>query len=123
MPLNPSTNLGEDHLFDAVKLVGTANSSGLFGAGVAIYYFAARSPEIAHLLKLTAFIYFAGVFLFAFSYANFASFFINQEPSLSGLPDYVPGTWRYITGVVLAACSFVAWIIGSCAAAYVIYKL
>jgi hypothetical protein len=31
------------------------------------------------------------IFLFALAYSSFASFFINQEPSLSGKSDYVPG--------------------------------
>src|SRR5258708_3336935 len=91
-----------ERLFDAVKQVGTANSSGLFGGVVAIYYFGARSPDFMNMLKLITGIYLGGVFLFAFAYSSFVSFFINQEPSLSGSSSYVPGSWRYVSGIVFA---------------------
>lgn len=111
-----------ERLFDAVKQVGTANSSGLFGGVVAMYYFGAKSSEMANLLKGITAVYLAGVFFFAFSYTSFASFFINQEPSLSGSADYVPGSWRYLIGVCLAILSFLAWLFGTCIAAYALYR-
>ncbi len=112
-----------ERLFDAVKQSGTGNSAGLFGAGVALYYFGGRSAEIAALLKATAFVYFGGVFLFAFSYVFLASFIINGHPSLSGSMDYTPGRWRYWTSVALTALAFVTWLVGSGIAAYTIFNL
>ncbi|KJC60078.1 hypothetical protein UP10_15540 [Bradyrhizobium sp. LTSPM299] len=112
-----------ERLFDAVKQVGTANSSGLFGGLVAIYYFGAKSHDIMDLLKLITAVYLGGVFLFAFSYSSLASFFINQEPSLSGSPEYAPGPWRYILGLVFGAFSFAAWLIASAASGYVLFLL
>lgn len=112
-----------ERLFDAVKQVGTANSSGLFGGLVAIYYFGAKSQDIMTLLKLITAMYLGGVFLFAFAYSSFASFFINQEPSLSGSSTYVPGSWRYVSGMAFAAFSFVLWLFASAISAYVLFIL
>jgi hypothetical protein len=112
-----------ERLFDAVKQVGTANGSGLFGGVVAIYYFGARSPELMIMLKLITALYFVGIFLFAFAYSSFASFFINQEPSLSGNASYVPGSWRYVTGLLFAVFSFVSWLFASTLAAYALFML
>src|SRR5450755_1073464 len=106
-----------ERLFDAVKQVGTANGSGLFGGIVAIYYFGARSSDIMNMLKFTTCMYFGGIFLFALAYSSFASFFINQEPSLSGKSDYVPGAWRYVSGILFAIFSFVLWFFASAVAA------
>lgn len=41
-----------ERIFDAVKQVGTANGSGLFGGVVAIYYFGARSPDLLIIMKI-----------------------------------------------------------------------
>jgi hypothetical protein len=112
-----------ERLFDAVKQVGTANGSGLFGGVVAIYYFGARSPELMSMLKLITALYFSGIFLFAFAYSSFASFFINQEPYLSGNLSYVPGSWRYVSGLIFAVFSFVFWLFASGIAAYALFKL
>src|SRR5437763_684310 len=54
--------------FDAVKMVGTGNSAGLFGAGVALYYFAGRSPTILWYIKAAAFGYLVGVCLFSIAF-------------------------------------------------------
>jgi hypothetical protein len=112
-----------ERLFDAVKQVGTANGSGLFGGVVAIYYFGARSHDLLNMLKLVTGIYLGGIFLFAFAYASFASFFINQEPSLSGSSTYVPGSWRYVSGLVFAVFSFVLWLFASAIAAITLIML
>jgi hypothetical protein len=112
-----------ERLFDAVKQVGTANSSGLFGGVVAIYYFGAKSTDLMNMLKLITGIYFGGVFLFAFAYSSLASFFINQEPSLSGSSTYIPGSWRYVSGIVFAVFSFVLWLFASAIAAVTLIKL
>jgi hypothetical protein len=53
----PSYGFYVERLFDAVKQVGTGNSAGLFGAGVALYYFGSKSAEISNLLKYAAFVY------------------------------------------------------------------
>jgi hypothetical protein len=112
-----------ERLFDAVKQVGTANSAGLFGGLVAIYCFGAKSHDLMNMLKLITAIYLGGVFLFAFAYSSFASFFINQEPSLSGSLTYVPGAWRYVSGIVFAVFSFVLWFFASAISTYVLFIL
>jgi hypothetical protein len=112
-----------DRLFDAVKQVGTANSAGLFGGVVAIYYFGARSHDLVILLKLITVIYLGGIFLFAFGYSLLAGFFINQEPHLSGSSTYVPGSWRYMLGALFAIFSFVLWLGASALAAIALFML
>jgi hypothetical protein len=112
-----------ERLFDAVKQVGTANGSGLFGGFVAIYYFGAKSHDLTNVLKLITAIYLGGILMFAFAYASFASFFINQEPSLSGSATYVPGSWRYVSGILFAVFSFVLWFFGSIIAAIALIML
>jgi hypothetical protein len=112
-----------ERLFDAVKQVGTANGSGLFGGFVAIYYFGAKSHDLMNMLKLITAMYLGGIFLFAFAYASFASFFINQEPALSGSATYVPGSWRYVSGIIFAVFSFVFWLFASAIAAITLVML
>jgi hypothetical protein len=112
-----------ERLFDAVKQVGTANGSGLFGGVVAIYYFGAKSPDLMNILKLITAGYLGGIFLFAFAYASLASFFINQEPHLSGSSTYVPGSWRLVSGIIFAVFSFVLWLFASAAAAVALFML
>ncbi|WP_271623401.1 hypothetical protein [Bradyrhizobium sp. CCBAU 11430] len=112
-----------ERIFDAVKQVGAANSAGVFGGLVAIYYFGAKSAEIMNFLKLTTAVYFGGVFLFAFSYSSFATFFIYQVPSLSGSAKFKPSSWRYVSGLAFGVLSFVAWLFGSTLAAVVLFRL
>lgn len=78
---------GEEHLsvefmierwLDAIKTSGTANSGGLFFAGVGIYYFSTTSPYAGQLLKYSAILYAVGVFFFTFAYIAFATFIDRQ---------------------------------------------
>jgi hypothetical protein len=112
-----------ERIFDAVKQVGAANSAGLFGGLVAIYYFGARSNDLMNLLKLTTAVYFVGVLLFALSYSSFATFFIYQVPWLSGNPDYKPSSWRYVSGLLFGLLSLICWLAASALAAVVLFLL
>ena len=108
------------YYFDAVKLVGTGNSTGLFGAGVALYYFSAKSPDVLSLIKWDAFIYLVGVCLFSVAYFCLSVFtFIRTNPART-ITNIQP--WLHV-GVVSAFLSFVVWWVGTICAGVVFARL
>lgn len=107
--------------FDAVKLLGTGNSTGLFGAGVALYYFSTRSPDVLYLIKLTAFIYLGGVALFAIAFFALFMFAIHQSHSDS-FDSTKPTPWLD-TAIFASLLSFSAWWGGTICAAIVFFRL
>ena len=123
----PDDNAASDSLdtvtpyyFDAVKLVGTGNSTGLFGAGVALYYFSTRSPDVLSLIKWDAFIYLVGVCLFSVAYFCLSVFtFIRTNPART-ITNIQP--WLHV-GVISAFLSFVVWWVGTICAGVVFARL
>ena len=108
------------YYFDAVKLVGTGNSTGLFGAGVALYYFSAKSPDVLSLIKWDAFIYLVGVCLFSVAYFCLSVFtFIRTNPART-ITNIQP--WLHV-GVISAFLSFVVWWVGTICAGVVFARL
>ena len=114
-----------DKYFDAIKLVGTGNSAGLFGAAVAIYYFKDRVPNIIHHIKTAAFAYLAGIFLFALSYAAFIAFVHRHQSKieLGTFRDQFRADPVFDFSMYVGIVSITAWIMGTIEAAYVIYLL
>ncbi len=119
-PAGDSLDKVTPYYFDAVKLVGTGNSTGLFGAGVALYYFSTRSPDVLSLIKCDAFIYLVGVCLFSISYFCLSVFtFMRTNPART-IANIQP--WLNV-GVVCAFLSFVVWWIGTICAGVVFARL
>ena len=119
-PAGDSLDKVTPYYFDAVKLVGTGNSTGLFGAGVALYYFSTRSPDVLSLIKWDAFIYLVGVCLFSISYFCLSVFtFIRTNPART-IANVQP--WLNV-GVVAALLSFVVWWAGTICAGVVFARL
>ena len=119
-PAGDSLDKVTPYYFDAVKLVGTGNSTGLFGAGVALYYFSTRSPDVLSLIKWDAFIYLVGVCLFSVAYFCLSVFtFIRTNPART-IANIQP--WLNV-GVVSAFLSFVVWWAGTICAGVVFARL
>ena len=119
-PAGDSLDKVTPYYFDAVKLVGTGNSTGLFGAGVALYYFSAKSPDVLSLIKWDAFIYLVGVCLFSISYFCLSVFtFMRTNPART-IANIQP--WLNV-GVVSAFLSFVVWWAGTICAGVVFARL
>ena len=119
-PAGDSLDKVTPYYFDAVKLVGTGNSTGLFGAGVALYYFSSRSPDVLSLIKWDAFIYLVGVCLFSVAYFCLSVFtFIRTNPART-IANIQP--WLNV-GVVSAFLSFVVWWAGTICAGVVFARL
>ena len=119
-PAGDSLDKVTPYYFDAVKLVGTGNSTGLFGAGVALYYFSAKSPDVLSLIKWDAFIYLVGVCLFSVAYFCLSVFtFIRTNPART-ITNIQP--WLHV-GVISAFLSFVVWWVGTICAGVVFARL
>jgi hypothetical protein len=96
------------YYFDGVKLVGTGNGTGLFGAGVALYYFSTRGPDVLGLIKWAAFIYLGGVCLFAVAFFSLTMFSIRQIWA-----DQIEGESLLNAAVLCTMLSFAAWWAGT----------
>jgi hypothetical protein len=115
--------------FDAVKALGTGNTAGLAGAGVALHYFASRDPPIIWHIKAAAAWYLIGIALFAAAYFSlFVALTLvppNTEKPKTTPPSPTPDAHSILIGcgVISGFGSFAVWIIGTCIAAKVIYLL
>jgi len=95
---------------EAVKLLGTGNSTGFFGALVALYYFGSKWPDVAVWIMGTAAAYLVGICLFAVTFQLLTIFSIRQTDTVRD----VPGLERLRQWVVrLGVASLVAWWIGT----------
>ena len=68
------TEFQVDKYFDAIKQVGTANSTGLFGGLVALYYFKDQPAAVLAAMKAATGLYLFGLFIFAAAYSAFFKF-------------------------------------------------
>lgn len=98
------------HYFDAVKLLGTGNSTGLFGALVAYYYFGTKGSTVLLLLKFTAAAYLTGVCLFTIAF-----FFLFTCSIQQYLPRIDEDRWwlSYGMALICGVASFVMWWVGT----------
>ena len=112
------------YYFDAVKILGTGNSTGLFGALVAYYYFAKGGENVLHWTKITASAFLAGVCFFAVAFFALYSFCVWQvgPPSGQGNATSRVQFWR-ITALTAGALSLAVWWVGTGLAIYVITLL
>ncbi len=115
-----------DKYFDAIKQVGTANSAGLFGGVVALYYFRDRVGPIVYNIKFATGTYLLGVIVFAVAYGAFIAF-VHRHQSKIELPTELKDLFRaepvFNFAIYAAIWSFGAWFAATCLAAYVLYLL
>jgi hypothetical protein len=109
------------YYFEAVKILGTGNSTGLFGAIVALYYFGSKGPAIQFWIMVAAIPYMIGICLFTAAFASLTFFAIRQ--TTLGPPNHRRiETLRRWT-VYYALLSFLAWWVGTVCAGRVLYLL
>jgi hypothetical protein len=118
-PIDPLT----PYYFDAVRILGTGNSTGLFGALVAYYYFGKGGWLVLLFIKFTAGIYLVGVCLFTWAFHSLIRFSILQLEPPPEFPDplcpYDPKKvklkverWRK-SAIRATKGSFVLWWLGT----------
>jgi hypothetical protein len=95
---------------EAVKILGTGNSTGFFGALVALYYFRQVWPDASIWIMMTACFYLAGICLFAVTFQLLTIFSIQQA---NGSTDQagIERLRKWLVGVGVG--SLVAWWIGT----------
>jgi hypothetical protein len=110
-------------IFDTVKLIGTANSSGLFAAGAALVAVRMDQPPAAFFgeLKCIAVVYFIGVFCFALSYGAFASQYIARASGTTSPERFSKG--RYIVGFASSGIGFGCWLFASATVLFAICRM
>jgi hypothetical protein len=104
--------------FDAIKQVGTANSAGLFGGVVALYYFKNKGDLVLHYIKLATGAFLVGVIVFAVSFWAFMVFVHWYQPTIDAKARPALMISRYA-----AVWAVFAFLIGSGWAAYILYLL
>jgi hypothetical protein len=102
------------YYFDGLKLLGTGNSTGLFGALVALNYFREAGPTILFWIKVTAAIYLTGICFFAISFLLLLLFIATPFKAISKLLEYAG---------YCALVSFVLWWVGTASTVRVLYLL
>jgi hypothetical protein len=105
-----------DRTVDAIKLIGGGNSAGLFGMGVALYYFGSRPSPIPFLLKTAMLTYFVGVFVFGLAFASLYTFTIHKATSLAApahkRAQVLADAW-YNAAKYGAFTAIMLWLLGS----------
>ena len=119
----PMTAFQVDKYFDAIKQVGTANSTGLFGGLAALYYFRDQSAEIINAMKAASGLYLLGLFVFAAAYSAFFSFIDLHNPRPGADGDLFNADTSFRVARRATILSAMLWAIGSLVAAYVLYSL
>jgi hypothetical protein len=110
---------------DAIKLVGAGNSAGLFGAGVALYYFGNKPYLVLLLIKIAIGIYFLGVLSFALSFFCLTAYMHGVDFALQGERNQ----WEkfidlyYKTTAATALFSTLLWLLGSSVLLSILYYL
>lgn len=107
-------------LFDAIKLLGTGNGAGVFGAGVGLYYFATRDPQILKFIKVGAGSYLVGIFTFALAYYSMMSAVTYYY---LGLKSDLYGQHSNLVVILASLVSLVAWLFGTFSLAVALYYL
>jgi len=81
-PAKIITEFQVDKYFEAIKQIGTANSAGLFGGLIALYYFKDWKTPVIPDVKYATSIYLGGVVLFALAYCFFIAFIYSHTPTI-----------------------------------------
>jgi hypothetical protein len=112
------------YYLEAVKILGTGNSAGLFGALVAYYYFARAGYTVLHWTTFTASAYLAGVALFTMTFFCLYAYCVWQVGPSAEKPQ-APcrrKLWRD-AALTFGAFSFLAWWVGTALAIKVLCAL
>jgi hypothetical protein len=109
--------------FDAIKALGTGNTAGLLGAGVALYYFSTRHPTIIWHIKAACGWYLAGIALFAIAYFFFFVGTLTYRDQIFDIRPSPHSKPQATIAIIATFGSFVCWSIGTGIAARVIYIL
>jgi hypothetical protein len=104
---------------EALKMVAAGNGAGLFGAGVALYYFANRDACTLWWIKVAGASYLVGVCAFAVS--GFFLFSASANYYASGRPLFQDKQLGAAIGFGLL--SFIVWWAGTTAAGIALYRL
>jgi hypothetical protein len=83
------TEFQVEKYFEAIKQIGTANSAGLFGGLISLYYFKDLQPQVLEAIRLATGIYIAGVMVFGIAYAIFMVFIYSHQPMTIPTKDTV----------------------------------
>jgi hypothetical protein len=111
-----------DKYLDAIKQAGTANSAGVFGGIVALYYFKDHGPSILSNVKFATGVYLLGVALFAVAYYAFMLFVHHHQSKIELSAEWEGGA-IYKFAMYAAVWSFLAWALGTVLAARILYSL
>jgi len=126
VPAKTITGFQVDKYFEAIKQIGTANSAGLFGGLIALYYFKDWKPPVLPVIKYTTGIYLAGLIVFVFAYCLFIAFLYSHKlttlPTKDTLNLFENGPF-FQSIIWTTAVSLGLWVLGTIAAAYVLCLL
>jgi hypothetical protein len=118
------------YYFDAVKILGTGNSTGLFGALVGYYYFNLQGPIVLLWIKIAASFYLAGVCFFTLAFYSLFMFSVRQlEPTSKSF--YPKGEaevktkveWWRKAAITAGGASLIVWWVGTGVSVVVIYLI
>jgi hypothetical protein len=108
-----------DKYFEAIKQVGTANSAGVFGGVVALFYFKEWKTPVFPAIKCATGFYLAGLFFFVAAYCYFIRFVYKHASKTppANMPDVVEANPPFDAMRNTAIISLLLWIVGTFVAA------
>jgi hypothetical protein len=126
-PSNIITQFQVDKHFEAIKQIGTANSAGLFGGLIALYYFKDWKTPVLPGIKYATSIYLGGVLLFTLAYCLFIAFIYTHKPTMRPTKNMPPSVFQdgpfFKSILLMTAVSLGLWIAGTIAAFHVLSML